>query len=54
MEIETQNNNVAACRFYAKQGCILSSINPDAYPDFPDEVQMIWRKLLVDEIPRGY
>ncbi|MEP7000211.1 MAG: GNAT family N-acetyltransferase [bacterium] len=47
MEIETQNNNVPACKFYAKQGCTLSSINPDAYPDFPDEVQMIWRKRLV-------
>ncbi|MEO8622737.1 MAG: GNAT family N-acetyltransferase [bacterium] len=47
MEIETQNNNVPACKFYAKQGCTLTWINPAAYPDFPDEVQMIWHKLLL-------
>jgi GNAT superfamily N-acetyltransferase len=42
--VETQNINVAACRFYAKQGCVLGSINRLAYADFPDEVQLIWYK----------
>jgi hypothetical protein len=43
---ETQNINVAACRFYAKQGCTLSAINRFAYRDCPEEVQLIWRKEL--------
>jgi GNAT superfamily N-acetyltransferase len=44
IKVETQNINVAACRFYAKQGCALGSINRFAYADFPDEVQLIWYK----------
>ncbi len=44
LKIETQNINVPACRFYAKQGCVLGSINRFAYPDLPDEVQLIWYK----------
>lgn len=43
MKIETQNNNVPACRFYARQGCILSSIVSRAYVELPDEIQFIWR-----------
>jgi len=43
LKIETQNINVRACRFYANRGCSLSAINHEAYPEFPDEVQMIWR-----------
>jgi GNAT superfamily N-acetyltransferase len=39
---ETQNINVPACRFYAKQGCELRAIDRYAYPDHPDEVQLIW------------
>lgn len=41
-KVETQNINVPACRFYAKQGCELGAINRYAYPDLPDEVQLIW------------
>jgi hypothetical protein len=41
---ETQNNNVSACRFYAKQGCVLGGINRYAYPDHPDEAQLLWYK----------
>jgi GNAT superfamily N-acetyltransferase len=26
LEIETQDTNVPACRFYARQGCVLGSI----------------------------
>ncbi len=43
LKIETQNNNVQPCRFYARQGCLLSSIVTRAYEEFPDEVQFIWR-----------
>lgn len=44
LKVETQNNNVSACRFYARQGCRLDRVIPHAYPEFPDELQMIWRK----------
>lgn len=47
LEIETQNINVPACRFYARQGCRLESIDRSAYPDLPNEVQLIWIKELV-------
>lgn len=40
--IETQNINVAACRFYERQGCWLGEVNPFAYPHLPDEVQLLW------------
>ena len=44
LKVETQNINVAACRFYARQGCQLGEIQRHAYPDCPDEVLMFWRK----------
>lgn len=40
--VETQNINVPACRFYARQGCELGAIGRDAYMDAPDEVQLLW------------
>ena len=46
LKVETQNVNVGACRFYARQGCTLGEINRFAYPQLPDEVQLIWRKAL--------
>lgn len=46
LKIETQNNNVAACRFYARQGCTLGGIHQWVYPDLPEEVQMLWYKTL--------
>jgi ribosomal protein S18 acetylase RimI-like enzyme len=46
LKIETQNINVPACRFYAKQGCTLSAINLHAYPNLPSEVQLIWSKTI--------
>ena len=46
MKIETQNINVPACRFYARQGCRLSAIVSHAYAEFPDEIQLIWRLAL--------
>jgi streptothricin acetyltransferase len=41
MVVETQNINVAACRFYARQGCELRGMNRYAYKE-SDEVQLIW------------
>ncbi len=42
LKIETQNINVPACRFYARQGCVLGAINPCAYGPDLDEVQLLW------------
>lgn len=44
LKIETQNVNVPACRFYARQGCALGAIHRFAYPALPDEVQLLWYK----------
>lgn len=45
LKIETQNNNVSACHFYAKCGCELGIINQYAYyGDYDDEVMLIWYK----------
>jgi GNAT superfamily N-acetyltransferase len=45
LKIETQNINVPACRFYAKQGCNLGEINRYAYAQHPElahETMLIW------------
>jgi len=42
LKVETQNVNVPACRFYARQGCVLGAIHRYAYPDLPDEAQLFW------------
>lgn len=44
LEVETQNINLGACRFYARQGCVLRQVRRFAYPELPDEVQLIWHK----------
>lgn len=44
MMMETQHINVPACRFYGRHGYRLDQVDPHAYPDLPDEVQMLWRK----------
>jgi ribosomal protein S18 acetylase RimI-like enzyme len=46
LKIETQNINVVACRFYRQMGCTLRGIDRFAYPDLPDEVQLLWWKAL--------
>jgi GNAT superfamily N-acetyltransferase len=51
--VETQNVNVAACRFYAQRGCTLQSVRRDAYPDFPDEIQLLWVKSLLRRSDAG-
>lgn len=50
LKIETQNVNVAACRFYAKQGCTLGAIHRFAYPDLPEETQLLWYKRLTNAL----
>ena len=46
LKVETQNINVPACRFYARQGCELRQVNRNAYPSLPDEIQLLWYKTL--------
>jgi GNAT superfamily N-acetyltransferase len=46
LEIETQNVNVPACRFYQKMGCTLGAIDRFAYPGLPAEVRLLWWKAL--------
>ena len=53
LKVETQNINVAACHFYARQGCMLRAVHRGAYPDFPNEVQLLWYKDLRHEATTG-
>ncbi|MBO0727808.1 MAG: GNAT family N-acetyltransferase [Acidimicrobiaceae bacterium] len=46
LKVETQNINLPACYFYRRMGCSLVSIDCLAYPDLPDEAQLIWAKQL--------
>ena len=47
LKIETQNTNVHACRFYERHGCQLRVIHRAAYPELPEEIQLLWYKDLV-------
>jgi GNAT superfamily N-acetyltransferase len=49
LKVETQNVNVPACRFYARQGCILGAVHRFAYPTLPDEAQLLWYRRLADD-----
>ncbi len=42
LKVETQNINVPACLFYARQGCELRGINRYAYDEALDEIQLLW------------
>lgn len=44
LKIETQNVNLPACRFYLRHGCTLGGIHRFIYPEFPNEVQLLWYK----------
>ena len=44
LEVETQNINVPACKFYARQGCELVAVDRHAYGDACDEVRLLWEK----------
>lgn len=46
LEVETQNINVPACRFYERQGFELREVNRSAYVALPSEIQLIWYKKL--------
>ena len=49
MQVETQNINVKACRFYQSAGCVLFRVTRDAYDECPGEHQLIWSKQLLRE-----
>ena len=49
LEVETQNVNAPACRFYERQGFVLREVNPGAYPTLPSEVQLLWYKAISAE-----
>lgn len=53
LKVETQNTNVAACRFYAQKGCTLRTVHRGAYPELPDEVQLLWFKDLLRRTQAG-
>jgi GNAT superfamily N-acetyltransferase len=45
LKVETQNVNVAACRFYASQGCELGAIHRYGYAGHPQvghEAMLLW------------
>lgn len=44
LKVEAQNVNIAACRCYARHGCALATIQQFAYPQLPNEVQLLWYK----------
>ncbi|MEO1214094.1 MAG: GNAT family N-acetyltransferase [Bacteroidota bacterium] len=44
LKIETQNININACRFYAKQNCYLGGIHANAYEEFPSDIQFLFYK----------
>jgi GNAT superfamily N-acetyltransferase len=44
LKVETQNINVQACGFYARHGCELRAVDRAAYPDLPEEIQLLWYK----------
>ena len=42
LKVETHNTNVPACRFYARQGCVLGAIHRRAYTEHPEEAMLLW------------
>lgn len=46
LRVETQQVNVAACRFYQRHGFELERVTHGAYADLPNEVQLLWHKTL--------
>lgn len=53
LKVETQNINVRACGFYARNGCELRLVHRAAYPDLPEEIQLLWYKDLGIAKARG-
>lgn len=52
LQVETQNTNVPACRFYARHGFVLKGANHEAYAELPEEVQLLWAKDLPHQARR--
>ena len=52
LKVESKNTNPAACRFYAKRGLHLGGLRRGVYPQYPDEVQLLWYLDLKSGIPR--
>lgn len=50
LKVETQDVNVPACRFYARQGFRLRTVHAHAYPELPHETQLLWHKELVASV----
>lgn len=46
LRVETQDVNVAACRFYQAMGCTLHSASEGAYGPELDEAMLIWQLIL--------
>jgi GNAT superfamily N-acetyltransferase len=44
LKVETQNVNARACGFYARHRCELRAIHHAAYPELPEEIQLLWYK----------
>ena len=42
LKIETQNTNPAAVKFYLQRGCVLRHVQAGAYPEFPDELMLLF------------
>lgn len=51
LEVETQNVNAPACRFYARRGCVLGAVHRFAYPGLPDEARLLWYLDLASHAP---
>ena len=51
LKVETQNINLPACRFYARQGCVLTIVDHSAYPSLPGEMKLVWYKDLSERVP---
>jgi len=46
LEVETQDINVPACRFYARHRFVLRAVNRGGYAELPEETQLLWYKRL--------
>lgn len=44
LKVETQNINVPACKFYARQDCELRLIDRRCYDECSNEIQLLWQK----------
>lgn len=53
LEIESQNTNPAACRFYANSGFELGGVRRGVYAEYPDEAQLLWYLDLRSKSPRA-